>query len=295
MGERATGQRPAAPPSLDFEVRVRLAYARITHLLDRVGIRGLHVKGYATEPGVYPEHRRSSDVDLLVHPADATAVIELLHAHAWEPVADFSEGSIFQHAATLWHDQLGYVDVHRLFPGLGASPEAAFDALWSEHAHLVIAGRPVPVPSPRHQRLVVIVHAARDPFRGGLDVRHIRESLPAESWAALREEAHRLHAGAAWHVATGEAADGVDSRQLTLFAALHESQSGLELFRTRWQSAATARERAVLVARTIPVNRPHLQMRLGRPVTRADLWREQRARLGALAGWAWTKAVRRDR
>ena len=92
-----------------------------------------------------------------------------------------------------------------------------------------------------------------------------------------------------------EAADGVDSRQLTLFAALHESQSGLELFRTRWQSAATARERAVLVARTIPVNRPHLQMRLGRPVTRADLWREQRARLGALAGWAWTKAVRRDR
>ena len=187
------------------------------------------------------------------------------------------------------------MDVHRLFPGLGASPEAAFDALWSEHAHLVIAGRPVPVPSPRHQRLVVIVHAARDPFRGGLDVRHIRESLPAESWAALREEAHRLDAGAAWHVATGEAADGVDTRQLALFAALHESQSGLELFRTRWRSAATARERAVLVARTIPVNRPHLQMRLGRPVTRADLWREQRARLGALAGWAWRKAVRRDR
>ena len=98
------------------------------------------------------------------------------------------------------------MDVHRLFPGLGASPEAAFDALWSEHIHLVIAGRSVPVPSPRHQRLVVIVHAARDPFRGGLDVRHIRESLPAESWAALREEAHRLDAGAAWHVATGEAA-----------------------------------------------------------------------------------------
>lgn len=295
MGERATGQRPAAPPSLDLEVRIRLAHARITHVLDRAGIRGLHLKGYATEPGVYTDHRRSSDVDLLVPPADADAVIALLGSHGWEPVATFSQGSIFQHAATLWHDQLGYVDVHRLFPGLGASPEAAFDALWSEHIHLVIAGRSVPVPSPRHQRLVVIVHAARDPFRGGLDVRHIRESLPAESWAALREEAHRLDAGAAWHVATGEAADGVDARQLTLFEALHESQSGLELFRTRWQSAATVRERAVLVAHTIPVNRPHLQMRLGRPVTRADLWREQRARLGALAGWAWTKAVRRGR
>ena len=78
MGEHATGQRPAAPPSLDLEVRVRLAHARITHLLDRAGIRGLHVKGYATEPGVYPEHRRSSDVDLLVHLADAAAVTALL-------------------------------------------------------------------------------------------------------------------------------------------------------------------------------------------------------------------------
>ena len=110
MGERATGQRPAAPPSLDLEVRVRLAHARITHLLDRAGIRGLHLKGYATEPGVYPDHRRSSDVDLLVPPADADAVIALLGSHGWEPVATFSQGSIFQHAATLWHDQLGYVD-----------------------------------------------------------------------------------------------------------------------------------------------------------------------------------------
>lgn len=295
MGERATGQRPAAPPSLDLEVRVRLAHARITHLLDRAGIPGLHLKGYATEPGVYPEHRRSSDVDLLVHPADAAAVIALLRSHGWEPVATFSEGSIFQHAATLWHDQLGYVDVHRLFPGLGSAAGRVFEDLWAAHGRRVIAGRPVPVPSPAHQRLVVIVHAARDPHRGAYDVRHIRDASTPEEWDALREEAHRLDAGAAWHVATGEAADRVDPRQLTLFAALHESQSGLALFRTRWQSATTVRERAALVARTIPVNRPHLQMRLGRPVTRADLWREQRTRLGALAGWAWTKAVRRGR
>ncbi len=295
MGERATGPRPAAPPSLDLEVRVRLAHARIAHLLDRAGIRALHLKGYATEPGVYPDHRRSSDVDLLVHPTDAAAVIALLCSHGWEPVATFSEGSIFQHAATLWHDQLGYVDVHRLFPGLGPSPEAAFDALWGEHAHLVIAGRPVPVPGPVHQRLVVIVHAARDSHRGTLDVRHIRDTSSPAEWDALRQEARRLHATAAWHVATGEEADGMDAHDLALFEALQHDESGLDLFRTRWQSAATVRERAVLLARTIPVNRPHLQMRLGRPVTRADLWREQRARLGALTDWAWTKAARRGR
>ncbi|MCV7478489.1 nucleotidyltransferase family protein [Micrococcus luteus] len=294
MGERATGPRPAAPPSLDFEVRVRLAHARIAHLLDRAGIRALHLKGYATEPGVYPDHRRSSDVDLLVHPSDAAAVA-LLASHGWAPVADFSEGSIFEHAATLWHDHLGYVDVHRLFPGLGTDAARTFDALWAERVIHVIAGRPVPVPGPVHQRLVVIVHAARDSHRGALDVRHIRDTSSPAEWDALRQEARRLHATAAWHVATGEEADGMDAHDLALFEALQADESGLDLFRTRWRTARSARERARLVLHTLPVNRPHLQMRLGRPVTRADLWREQGARLGALAGWAWTKAVRRDR
>lgn len=295
MGESGTERRSDAPPCLELEVRVRLAHARIAHLLDRAGLRGLHVKGYAAEPGVYPGHRRSSDVDLLVHPDDAAGVLALLGSRGWRLVADFAEGSIFQHAATLWHDQLGYVDVHRLFPGLGSAPGRVFEDLWAAHGRRVIAGRPVPVPSPAHQRLVVIVHAARDPHRGAYDVRHIRDASTPEEWDALRDEARRLDAAAAWHVATGEEADGIDVQELTLFEALQESRTGLDMLGTRWRAAPSTRERLALLARALPVNRPHLQMRLGRPVTRADLRREQRARLGALAGWAWTKAVRRDR
>lgn len=289
------GRQDAAEASLDLSSRVRLGHARIAHLMEQAGLRGLHVKGYAAEPGVYPPHRTSSDVDLLVHPDDAAATARLLAAHGWAPVADFSEGSIFQHAATLWHDHLGYVDVHRLFPGLGDSPGESFDALWAEHGTRVIAGHAVAVPSPAHQRLVVIVHAARDPYRGGRDVGHIREDLSPEQWDALRQEARRLRAAAAWHVSTGEEAQGMDAHDLSLFTALQDHESGLDLFRTRWRSAGSARERAALVARTVPVNRPHLQMRLRREPTRADLWREQRGRALALARWAWTRGVRRGR
>lgn len=284
-----TDQRAAAQPALDLAVRVRLGHARIAYVMEEAELRGLHVKGYAAEPGVYRGRRSSSDVDLLVHPSDAAAAVELLASHGWAPVADFSEGSIFEHAATLWHDHLGYVDVHRLFPGLGTDAARTFDALWAERTTRVIAGRPVPVPGPVHQRLVVIVHAARDSHRGALDVRHIRDTSSPAEWDALRQEARRLHATAAWHVATGEDADGMDAHDLALFEALQDDESGLDLFRTRWRTAHSARERARLVLHTLPVNRPHLQMRLGHAPTRADLWREQRSRATALARWAWTR------
>lgn len=87
--------------------------------------------------------------------------------------------------------------------------------------------------------------------------------------------------------------EGVDAHELPLFEALQESRSGLELLGTRRRSAGSAGQRLALLARTVPVNRPHLRMRLGRPLTRADMWREQGARAGALAAWAWRTAVRR--
>ena len=37
--------------------------------------------------------------------------------------ARFATGSVFEHAATLWHVHWGYVDVHRAFPGVGVPAE----------------------------------------------------------------------------------------------------------------------------------------------------------------------------
>ncbi|MEW1964843.1 nucleotidyltransferase family protein [Micrococcus sp. NPDC078436] len=284
-----------AAPALELRARVHLAHARIGHLLDTNALRGLHVKGYAMSPGVYRSNRSSSDVDLLVHPDDAPHAVALLTSHGWTQVTDFSEGSIFEHAATLWHDHLGYVDVHRHFPGLGSSPSRAFERLWAERESRVIAGSAVPVPSIRHQRLVVVVHAARDPSRGLSDVSHLQTTLSQQEWRELREQARVLDATAAWHVATDEDAVGMDEHDLTLFTALRSQESGMQLFTTRWRAAESTRERAALVLHTLPVNRPHLQMRLGRPPTRADILREQAHRAGALVGWIREKAVSRGR
>ncbi|MCK6094782.1 nucleotidyltransferase family protein [Micrococcus sp. EYE_162] len=293
-GVSPSSQVDAVPP-LELRARVHLAHARIAHILEQNGVRGLHVKGYAMDLGVYREARSSSDVDLLVHPSEAEHVLDLLTGQGWNTVAAFSEGSIFEHAATLWHDHLGYVDVHRLFPGLGSSDERTFEQLWAEHRTRVIAGRAVPVPSLRHQRLIVLVHGARDPYRGAADVAHLRETLSDPEWTEVREQAEVLGATAAWHVATDEDAAGMDEHDLTLFTALRSQESGMQLFTTRWRAAESTRERAALVLHTLPVNRPHLQMRLGRPPTRADILREQAHRAGALAGWIREKAVSRGR
>lgn len=292
----ASDHAPGGPDdALDLAARVRLAHAAIARHLDHAGVRSLHVKGYATAPGVYRADRPSTDVDLLVAPDQAARACEVLADHGWGLVADFSEGSVFEHAATLWHDHLGYVDVHRLFPGLGSTPEEAFEALWAEHGQTVVAGRPVAVPSLDHQRLVVVVHAARDAGRGRTDVEHLRAELGEREWAALRARAEALGAGAAWRVATQEATDDADEHDLRLFTALRASESGMDLFATRWAAARSGRERVRLVLHTIPVNRPHLQMRLGRTPTRADRRREQAARARALMVWAWHRKVRRGR
>lgn len=285
----------SAEPGLALAPRVRLAHACTARHLEDAGLRGLHVKGYAAAPGTYAPHRTSSDVDLLVHPQDAGRVCSVLEAHGWSLVTDFHEGSIFEHAATLWHDHLGYVDVHRLFPGLGSDPAAVFEHLWRERTARVVSGRPVPVPGLDGQRLVVIVHAARDGGRGRPDVRHLQDTLSPEEWERLRSLAATLDAEAAWDVATGEDLAPGGTAESELFTALRSHASGAELLAARWRAAGTVRERAGLVARVAPVNRAHLQMRLGRPITWRDVVREQASRVGAGLTWICGRAVRRGR
>lgn len=285
----------SAEPGLALAPRVRLAHACIAHHLEGAGLRGLHVKGYAAAPGIYMPGRSSSDVDLLVHPEDAARACAVLEARGWRRVTDFHEGSIFEHAATLWHDHLGYVDVHRLFPGLGSDPAAAFEHLWRERTTHVISGRPVPVPGLDGQRLAVIVHAARDGGRGRPDVRHLQETLSPTEWERLRSLAADLDSQAAWDVATGEDLAPAGTAESELFTALRSHASGADLLAARWRAAGTARERVELVLHVLPVNRAHLAMRLGRPVTWRDVAREQTSRVGAGLTWIRRKAVRRGR
>ena len=96
-------------------------------------------------------------------------------------------------------------------------------------------------------------------------------------------------------MATGEDLAPAGTAESELFTALRSHASGADLLAARWRAAGTARERVELVLHVLPVNRAHLAMRLGRPVTWRDVAREQTSRVGAGLTWIRRKAVRRGR
>lgn len=285
---------------IPLRARVLLAHAALAHILAEADIRALHIKGYAAVDGSYVADRPSTDVDLLVHPDDASRAIRVLEAAGWPLVADFSEGSIFMHAATLRHAQLGYVDVHRLFPGIGLAPADAFERLWDARVERVRAGHALPVVGLELQRLLIILHAARDASRRRLDVNHIRATASETEWEGLRRLAVEFRAQAAWEAATDEALPGSDPRQTALFRAMNSNRTGIDLFGPRWAAADGLMAKARLVKDTLGVNRAHLRMALQRDVTAGDVLAWQWGRIRQIAAWGADRVrtmipTRRDR
>ncbi|MCT2006779.1 nucleotidyltransferase family protein [Micrococcus lylae] len=270
---------------IPLRARVHLAHAAVARLLGDVGIRALHIKGYAALPGSYRPDRGSTDVDLLVHPDDASRAVALLSESGWPVATDFSQGSIFGHAATLRHGQLGYVDVHRWFPGIGLDPAIAFEELWSTRAERCLAGHRIPVPDRPHQRLLILLHAARDTVRRRSDVLHIRTSSERGEWEHLCTLAIAFRAQAAWEAATHEPLPGADPDETALFQAMAAGHSGLQLFGARWRATHGVRSRVRLVLTTVRVNRARLSMDLGRPATTTDALRWQGDRVAQVGRW----------
>src|SRR6187200_1631590 len=124
------GSMTAVP--IDLQARVRLAHAAVQALAEQHGIDLLHVKGPALDASLSRPDRPSSDADVLVRPAQVEAFTAHLRAHGWRLVTDFASGSAFEHAANYHHGHWGYVDVHRVFPGITLEPDEAFELLWSE-------------------------------------------------------------------------------------------------------------------------------------------------------------------
>lgn len=276
-----------------LRARVLLAHATLASLMDRHGIRALHIKGYAALPGAYAEGRTSTDVDLLVAPGDVPAAATALAAEGWDLVTDFSEGSIFTHAATFRHVQLGYVDLHRRFPGIGLPAAEAFERLWNSHVSRIRAGRALPVLRLQEQRLLIILHAARDVGRRRSDVSHIRTTATADEWAGLREAARSFEASAAWVAATDEDLPEADPDEVRLYRAMNTGREGAELFAVRWRHAGSLSARRRLVCDTVRVNRAHLAMDLGRDVTHRDALRWQLRRLRQIGRWVLIRVARR--
>lgn len=283
------------PPTVPHGVRVLLGHAAVQNVVDAAGARALHVKGYALDESLRWEGRAGSDVDLLVHPADVPAVLDGLGRAGWRPQTDFETGSAFEHAATWVHDDFGYVDVHRFYPGLGDDAARSFDIVWAGRGEADLGGVPCPVPGIDAQALMILLHAGRSrpSARTRQDIVHVWESADPARQAAVRALVDRLGAHIGFAAAVGDLDAYRDRSDYDLWRVSARGGTRVEEWRARVRAAGSWRARLRLMVRAPLVNTDHLAAVLNRRPTRAEVVREffERGRRVLAEEWARRRGV----
>lgn len=243
-------------------VRVAMAHAAVQHIAGSRGIDVLHIKGPALDRQVRWDGREGTDADVLVRASDAPALVTALQQAGWELRSRFENSSAFQHSATLWHHLWGYADVHRLFPGIGIDPDAAFERLWADHGETTIADVRCAVPSLAGQTLVLLLHAAREGGspRSGADIRSAWDEAPPARRDDVLALVDELDAGVAFAAATGTLEEHRGARDYDLWAVSTHGGTRVQEWRARIKAAPTRREAARLALRAALVNTDHLAM-----------------------------------
>lgn len=299
-----------APP-MPVALRVHLAHATVQAVGEASGSPLLHIKGPATDPSLSPgpggpgvaatgPARVSTDADVLVHPDHARRFVGSLQQCGWRMVTTFRTGSAFEHAATLWHNELGFVDVHRHFPGIELDPVRAFELMWQAAHTTDIAHRACSVPSVGYQRLLLLLHAARNGGPSSDTTRRLWGDADDAVRAEVLRLAGELRAEVALAAATGQLDRFADRPSFDLWRAY---SAGGEVdrmteWRARFKAAPTLPARIGILGRAILVNRDHLAMKLQRQPTSAEVAREylRRARRGVQELWrlvtSWGKGGR---
>ena len=274
--------------------RVHLAHATVQRIAEQAQVSLLHLKGPAVMPGLRPEGRQSSDVDVLVRPGHFERFEAALRYHGWTPSSHLETGSAFAHAANWWHDDWGYVDAHALWPGPTVSPEEVYAAFAEEGFDQPIAHYPCPVPGRTAQILVLLLHTARGTSDADLDLAWRAQS--EEQQRAVLDLAARLGAQVALSAALGGLEEHRGDSSYELWRFYREGGGRLDEWRARYRAASTPSARLRVLLSAVRVNRDHLRGELGHAPTRADVRRAQRrrvARLGREATRAVTDHVRR--
>jgi len=259
------------------QVGVQLAHAAVQAISDRQGLDIVHIKGAALDVSLAPRNpdgsvaRLSSDADVWVRPSQIRRFVALLSAAGWKQVVRFEDGSAFEHASTFWHHYLGYLDVHRRFPGITLDERRAFELLWEERTATDIAGYPCTVPSLVAQRLIVALHVARGADRPG-DLDRAWTSLDDAGRAGVRDLADRLGATAALAVGVhGPDGDTPEAQLWRLRTAPGVPLGQVWLARVRAQRTPWGKAR-VAVRQVVP-SRRRLEFLAGHPLTVSELLR----------------------
>ena len=211
--------------------------------------------------------------------------------------AHFEDGSAFEHDAAFTHPFLQQADVHRSFPGIRLDPEEAFEALWRERGTSVIAGYSCWVPSISAQRLIVILHAAREGSPTHPDIRRAWNAASAEERRHVEQLAIELQAEVALAAGTGRLADHLGARGHALWRLLSQGEYSLAaLWWARVRSAPTVWAGVRIGARLLVPTPRRIAVRLGRTPTNRELvdayLQQGRRGIGAL-GVALRRARRR--
>jgi len=207
-------------PRIPVTLRVHLAHATLQAIAEECGADVLHIKGPAVDPSLRPEGRASVDADVLVRPAHLKRFLEGLRRRGWHEVLGLPSGGLVEHSANWYHGELGQVDVHVRFPGIQIEPGRAFDRLWEGRGSQNIAGRASQVPNAEAQRLILLLHAARNLESRAADIRVAWTDASETERDSMRSLAGELKADVALGAATGRLEEYRDAAEYELWRLL---------------------------------------------------------------------------
>lgn len=261
-------------PSIPLIIRTRIAHATLQAIADACGADILHIKGAAVDPSLLPTRedatgaqrtlpRLSADADVLVRPAHLRRFQVGLKWNGWQRKTRLYSGGAVEHSEDWCHPELGSADVHIRFPGIRIAPNRAFAAFWAERHPTVIADRPCPVPSVNAQRLLLLLHAARNGGPASADVRSAWTRATAGEQARVSDLAAAFGAEVALAGATGRLAEYADRPEYELWRLLGQSDADVfDLWLAFVKAAPTTLERvrAVLYAALVKADRVDLAL-----------------------------------
>jgi hypothetical protein len=259
-----------------FAVRLTLARAAVQTIADEVGADLLHIKGNAVDPALRPTVRPGSDVDVLIRPLHIDRFDQRLRTLGWSIYSTFPLGSPFGHAQTYEHPVWGYLDLHRLFPGIELDPDDAFGLLWADRAERSFGQVSATVPSLTAQSLILLLNCARTPVPD--DLQRLWTDASSQARSEVSRLALTLHAEVALAAATGDLERMRGRRTYPLWNVTVNGGTRAQEWWARVRAAPTIRDAAIIVWRAPLVNTEALSHRLGRAPTRAEVVREFFAR-----------------
>lgn len=265
-------------PTVPVVLRVHLAHALLQAVADNAGVDVLHIKGPSFDPTLRPADRTPSiDADLLVRPSHLRRLTAALRTHGWVEVTRLRSKGVLHHSTNWYHPELGQADLHVRFPGIQREIEAAFDTLWQDRTMVDIAHRPCTAPDAVAQRLIVLLHAAREPQSRESEIGVAWGEASDEQRVAVRSLAKELDAEVALAAAIGELDAFRHRREYSLWRLMVDppaDQSTLRwvLAKARAAPANSPCVTGALVARAfrgLVRRRPGLLRLLSRPRTAA--------------------------